>query len=116
MVYSQSVALAGALLSLLMATLSTNIGVLVSLRASTVRQAAQVLGIGLFVVVWTPMIALNLLPDEWLTGIREAAGAALESGDISQLVLAIAAALLVVDVSSLIAAMARFQRGRLILD
>jgi ABC-2 type transport system permease protein len=114
--YSPTTALAGVLLALLTATISTNLGVLVSLRASTVRQAQQALGLGIFVMAWIPIVGLNLLPTEWKEALREFGGIVLGSGDLLPLALGLGIVLFLIDVALLGAALARFQRSRLILD
>src|SRR5512134_2599986 len=66
--YTPAVALSGMLLSLLIATLVSIAGVMVSLRSSTVKQAQQKLGISVFVIAYlVPMAGvygLKYLPSE----------------------------------------------------
>jgi ABC-2 type transport system permease protein len=87
-------------------------GVLVSLRAATVRQAQQTLMVGVLVLVAGAIFVGNLLPvawKEWFFGIWLAWSPA-------SLVLAAAGVVLAIDLLLLLAGMARFQRARLVLD
>lgn len=101
-----------ALFSLLTAIGMAAAGVLVSLRAPTVRQAAQALSAGVMVLLFVPMFGIRALPAatraEWAVRL-----AALDAG-----ALAAAAALLLVllDALLLAACFARFRRARLVLD
>jgi ABC-2 type transport system permease protein len=112
MFYKPIVALADVLVSLLIAGLVANLGVLISLRSETAQGAQQALMSALLVPLLllqvTPAVMLSVVPDgreilkEWL------------SVDFTQVVLVLTAALLVVNVGLLLAAMARFQRARLV--
>jgi ABC-2 type transport system permease protein len=87
-------------------------GVLVSLHATTVRQAQQTLMVAVLVLVAGSIFASNFLPmawKEWFFGIWSAWSAA-------SLVLAAAGVVLALDLLLLLAGMARFQRARLVLD
>ncbi len=87
-------------------------GVLVSLRATTVRQAQQTLMVAVMVIVASIIFASSFLPTawkEWFFGIWVA-----WSG--GTLVLAAAGLILAIDLLLLLAGMARFQRARLVLD
>ena len=53
------------LLALLGAGLSATAGVLVSLRAPTVRQAAQTLNVGILLLIFIPVLGIQALPDAW---------------------------------------------------
>ena len=53
------------LLALLGAGLAATAGVLVSLRAPTVRQAAQTLNVGVLLLVFIPVLGMQALPDAW---------------------------------------------------
>ena len=87
-------------------------GVLISLRATTVRHAQQTLTTGLMVVFLVIIFGGNALPTVWKAWI---AGALL-GWSPAGLVLAAAAVLLAIDLVLLLAGMARFQRARLVLD
>ena len=93
------------LLNLLMAAL----GVLVSLRAKTVRQAYQQLSAGLIVLVVAPIFLLEFIPS-----LRHAVSGALATWDLTQAVLVVVGVLLVIDAVLTGAAMARFQRSKLL--
>jgi ABC-2 type transport system permease protein len=112
LLYPLTTAAGGAAVSLLVAGLAAGAGVLVSLRAETVRQAQQTLGIATMAIVWVPILALNLAPKGWLKSVGQ--GAPSVSG--GQVLLAALVVLAVVDLLLLGAARARFQRSRLILD
>lgn len=115
LLYSPTIALAGAVLSLLVAVLMAGAGVLISLRSATVQAATQTL---IFAILIVPMVlqvafvvALGAGP-EGKALIRQTLGTL----GSPQVVLIFFAALALVDVALLLAAMARFQRPRLILD
>jgi ABC-2 type transport system permease protein len=112
MLYLPVVAIGGVLGSLLMAILAASAGVLVSLRASTVKEAQQTIGIAVFALAWVPIIGINLAPDDW----KRQALQAMTSSDITTILVAVGLALLIVDVALVSAAMARFQRAKMILD
>jgi ABC-2 type transport system permease protein len=87
-------------------------GVLVSLHATTVRQAQQTLVVAVLVLVAGSIFASNFLPvawKDWFFGIWSVWSPA-------SLVLAAAGVVLALDLMLLLAGMARFQRARLVLD
>ena len=98
-------------LSWLGAWLAAGAGVLVSLRAATVRHAQQVLMLAIMLLLFVPVYGVKLLPAEW----RAQIAGTLAAGGAARLVLMIIVTLTVVDTSLIIAAMARFRRARLIL-
>jgi len=100
------------LLSLLGAGLMGGIGVLVSLRSPTVRQAQQVMYVVSMALLFGVVYAFRALPLAW----REALLQPLLAAGVERVVLAAAAALLLLDGGLLAAAMVRFRRARLILD
>jgi ABC-2 type transport system permease protein len=99
------------ILSFLVAMLAAGLGILVSLRAATVRQAQQTLSAMMF-IVFIPLIALPMLPE----GLKTRFGMALVTANLEEVVLAAAAALALIDAVLLAAAMTRFRRSRMILD
>jgi ABC-2 type transport system permease protein len=110
--YRPSVGLGAAGTGLLGAGLVAGLGILISLRAPTVRQAQQTLLIPITVVLILPSFGTLLLPADlqarffkWLV-----------EADVTTVVLGVLAVLLVIDAALLAAALARFQRARLILD
>lgn len=64
LMYSWEIGLATIVLSLLVASLSSSLGILVSLRASTVRQAQQMFSLA-FMLLFIPMMLIPVLPQEW---------------------------------------------------
>lgn len=106
--YSVTVFLVDLGFGLLLAILIAGAGVLISLRASTVQEAQQLLG----GAVMTPPILLGLLA----LLLRERIGDAVEGIGAIQAVLIVMAALAVAGAGLVIAATARFRRARLILD
>jgi len=110
--YPLEAALSGLGLSFLAAGLAATAGVLVSLRASTVRQAAQTMSIAIMVLLFVPVFGLQALPAETTARLLTW----VEDVGMTGITLAAAGVLLVLDGALLAAAMARFQRARLILD
>jgi ABC-2 type transport system permease protein len=98
-------------ISLLISGLASGLGVLISLRASTVRQAQQTFSIA-FMLLFLPMFLLPMLPKEW----QERLLLWVTNADINAILGAVVVALFFVDVGLIAAALARFKRARLILD
>ena len=98
-------------ISLLVAVFGAGLGVTISLRAATVRQAQQTMGTIMFVMV-IPLFALPMLPEEW----KVEASRILANADLEAILAAVAAAFLVIDTALVLFAMSRFKRARLILD
>ncbi|NPV06837.1 MAG: ABC transporter permease subunit [Anaerolineae bacterium] len=98
-------------ITLLASLLAASAGVLVSLRASSVRQAAQTLSIAVMILLFVPLFGFQLLPPEWqtrlATGLADAKPTAIVVGAVAVLGL--------LDAGLLAAARARFRRARLIL-
>jgi ABC-2 type transport system permease protein len=99
-------------LALLTALLASSAGCLVSLRASSTRQAQVNLGVGFMVLIFVPFIVIQLLPSQVQSAILDALNAA----SPGQVFLFFVGGLLVVDVVLLGVALALFQRARLILS
>jgi ABC-2 type transport system permease protein len=112
LLYPASIFLSVVVLSFLASALAASIGVLVSLRASTVQQATQRLSIGLMIVIFAPLLLSQVLPIEW----RARIGQTLQGADWTAIVLIVSVILAVLDAFFISAAMARFRRARLILD
>ena len=114
LLYSPIVALANVALSLLIAGLVANLGVLISIRAVTVQGAQQTLmSVTLYPIVFLqmiPLIFLNIVPDG-KAYLRVLVAAA----DPTQVILVVIAVLIVLDLGLIIAALARFKRAQLIL-
>jgi len=87
-------------------------GVLVSLHATTVRQAQQTLAVGFMILFFAFVFGSGSLPAEWKAWFARI----LLTWSQANLVLAAAGAILAIDLALLAAGMARFQRSRLVLD
>jgi ABC-2 type transport system permease protein len=98
--------------SLVGAGLAAGGGVLVSLRAATVRQAQQTLNIAIMVLLFVPLLGLRALPAAWQARAAAAAQALGPRG----LTVAVVAALALVAAGLLAAAVGRFRRAQLLLD
>jgi ABC-2 type transport system permease protein len=99
-------------LSLLGALVASGLGVLISLRAPTARQAQQTLSFAMMLLFFVPMFGVQALPET----LRAEIFSALLVGLTPATLLFIAAGLTVIAGGLLLAAMARFRRSRLILD
>jgi ABC-2 type transport system permease protein len=110
--YSVQKILAAILFSILAAGLMGAAGVLVSLRASTVKQAQQVLTTSMLLLLFLPLIALPLIPREW----RDAVTEMLQSWETPGAAAFLAVTVLVLQVLLYAIVAARFRRSRLILD
>ncbi|MGO9094551.1 MAG: ABC transporter permease [Bryobacteraceae bacterium] len=98
--------------SLLASTLAASAGVLISLRASTVRQAQQTLSLSLLGLMFGGLFGIQALPAAWKIWLaRTLSGATLLTTELLGGALLLALDLLVISI-----AVARFQRARLILD
>lgn len=109
-----SVVLADILVSVLAATLSAALGVFVSLKAATVRQAEQnIMGLlagGSMILTWVPILLLKTVP-----GLEARFAEMLTKLDATHVILVLLSALTVADAGFLLAAMHRFKRARLIV-
>jgi ABC-2 type transport system permease protein len=114
LIYPLEVILPAVVGGFLIAVLAAAAGVLVSLRASTVRQAAQTMSIATMILFFVPIFGFQLLPaDTQRQLIMSLSG--LEA-NLPLIVAGGLVVLLVADAALLLAAMARFQRAKLILD
>ena len=112
LLYPAPIFLGAVVLSLLMSALTASIGVLVSLRAATVQQAAQRMSLGVMIIAFGPVLILQVLPVGWRVGVVQA----LQNTDFTGLAVIVVAILVALNALFLTAAMARFRRARLILD
>ncbi|MFN7945785.1 MAG: ABC transporter permease subunit [Blastocatellia bacterium] len=112
LLYSRGVAVGIVVLSLLGSGLAAGAGVLVSLRAATVRQAQQILMIAIMLLLFVPVYGVQLLSEQWRARIVNA----LLAGGRTWFLLILMIVLAALDAALLIAAMAQFRRARLILD
>lgn len=112
LLYSPPVGFSIVILSLLASILAAGAGVLISLRASTVRQAQQTLSFVIMALLFVPIFGAQALPLE----IRKHLAIALAHAGAMKITLLAMAVFVVLDTSLLMIAIARFQRARLILD
>ena len=97
--------------SALISGLSASIGVLVSLRAGSVRQAQQMMSTGML-VLFLPFMLIRFVPEAWVLAM----GNLLDSAQPMQVAIWIAVVLVVVEVILIVIARRLFQRSKLILD
>ena len=112
--YAPLVIVADVLFSLLVCGLVATLGVLISLHSATAQGASQVLVFALLlpimVIQVAPMLLLTVVPNGQDV-IRQALAV-----DFGLVALVLCGILLLADATLLLAAMARFQRSRLILE
>lgn len=99
-------------ISLLMSILAAVIGVLLSLRASSVRQAAQSFGVAITVLFFAPVIAFQLMSNDLRLDVVNM----LEAANWMQIGLLGLATVVGVNAMLFMLAQARFKRYKLILD
>ena len=109
--YPFDMMLAALVFSILISGLSGCIGVLVSLRAGSVRQAQQLMSTGML-VLFLPFMLIQFVPKSWL----DVAGNLLENAQPVQIAVWLALFLLAVELILIAIARRLFQRSRLILD
>jgi ABC-2 type transport system permease protein len=109
--YPPPITLAAFVFSILIAGLSASIGVLVSLRAGSVRQAQQMMSAGML-VLFLPFMLIQFIPRAWLSSL----GALLTRSSPVQIAFWVAVALFIIEVILILIALRLFQRSRLILD
>ena len=112
LVFPWRFAVGAPLLALLGSGLAATAGVLVSLRAPTVRQAAQTLNVGVLLLIFIPVLGMQALPDSLKAQLAARAMAIGADG----LLWVSAGLLALLDLSLLAVAFARFRRSRLVLD
>jgi len=110
--YKPIVAWGAPVICLLTAVFATGIGILISLRASTVKQAQQNMSFILIFLWITPTIGLSMIPRAWRSNIMELA----KNMDPTQTLLVVFCFLILLDILIFAAALARFKRAKLILD
>jgi ABC-2 type transport system permease protein len=115
MFFTPPILLANLGISLLASGLTAGLGVLISLRSATAMGATQALMMFLLVPIMilqiAPLLLLTVVPNG-----RVILQQLLKSLDFTQVMLVLAAVLLVIDLALLLVALARFRRARLILD
>jgi ABC-2 type transport system permease protein len=97
--------------SILVSGLAASIGVLVSLRAGSVRQAQQWMSFGML-VLFLPIMFIQFIPRAWL----ESFGNTLIHTNPVQIAVWVVAVLIVLETILMAIAMRLFQRSKLILD
>lgn len=98
-------------LSFLVSSLAAGLGVLVSLRATTVRQAQQTLSFA-FLFLFIPLFLFPFLPSAW----QQQTIRFLSRLDLDSLLWIASIGLIVVNIALLLLCIKRFNRRRLILD
>ena len=98
-------------LTFLVALLASGLGVLVSLRAATVRQAQQMFSVA-FLLMFIPLFVLPMLPSP----VKAKLLAAVSGLNATTAALVVVLLLAVADAVVLLIADSRFRRNRLILD
>ena len=111
LLFPWKIGLAAVTFSLLVALLVASVGVLISLRAATVRQAQQTFSLA-FLVLFIPLFLLLFLPESWRLRVMQA----FSQVNVDGIVLGVTFLLLALDLGLLLAASRRFQRTGLILD
>lgn len=91
------------------AGLGAAFGVLVSMHATSVRHAQQILAIGVLLAALVPIGALRLMPGDWTVGIMQT----LAYGSPARLAWGMALALTLLGLPVLVVAQTRFRRGRI---
>jgi len=99
-------------LTMLASLLMAGIGVFISLRASTVKQAQQTFGIAIIVLTMGPLLLFNALGFE----TRERLVSRLSAVGETRLEIYVVATLTLLSAFVIGAALARFRRGKLVLD
>ncbi|HEX7102419.1 MAG TPA: ABC transporter permease [Nitrolancea sp.] len=112
LLYPAGRAITTVVLTFLLCVLATGIGVLVSLRSSTVRQAQQVLTIGWIALIFLAVFGVQLLSPSTRLRLEHR----ITTAQLTTVVVVAALVLILLDVIVLALNAARFQRSRLILD
>ncbi len=110
--FSPAYCIAIILLPALSSLFGASLGVLISLRCATVRQAQQTLSLIIIPLIFLPSFLIPALPGE----LRKSLFKFLWSSSYNEIMLSLAAVLIIIDVCLILAAMARFKRSKLILD
>jgi ABC-2 type transport system permease protein len=111
LMYRWEIGLGSIVFSFLIAALASGLGILVSLRAATVRQAQQTFSY-VFMLPFLPMMLLPVLPQQWQGNLI----LRLADTDFSAMIPVVVGILVTLDIGLIAAALTRFQRARLILD
>ena len=109
--YPLEMTLGALVFSILISGFSACIGVLVSLRAGSVRQAQQLMSAGML-VLFLPFLLIQFIPRGWL----ELIGNLVMTAGPVQIAIWVAIVLFVIEAILIAIAMRLFQRSKLILD
>ncbi len=109
--YPLPILLAALIFSVLISGLSASIGVLVSLRAGSVRQAQQMMSVGML-LLFVPFMLIQFIP----RGLLVTIGTALENSNPVQIAIGTVVFLVVLELILITIARRLFQRSKLILD
>jgi len=112
LLYPIGITLTGIGLGILTATAMASIGIIVSLRSPTVKQAAQQLAFVSIALTWIPLLSLSLMPTHLQTSLLKSA----KNTNLTQVILLMLVILTVIDAGLLLIAIKRFKRSHLILD
>jgi len=99
------------LVTFLVATLASSLGVLVSMKAKTVRQAQQIFSIS-FIVLFIPLFGIQYLPDSWKIAMRDMFVAA----DWQSIAIWALLGLALIDAILIMIGAAQFKRKQLITE
>lgn len=111
LMFSATQLITAAVFTPLAAGLMAAIGVHVSLRAKTVKQAQQTLSTAVLIVLFAPALAIPGMPESWKTAV----GTWLQSERRALMLAGLASAMLLIQALLFLLAAVRFKRGRLIL-
>ena len=107
--------LMGALItSVLGATLIACLGVLVSIRSASVRQAGQLMGVAVLLAAFAPVLAARALTHYWKTGGH--VNPSMMPEQTALLGIVVVGMLVLVDAGLIGATLLRFRRSRLLLE
>jgi ABC-2 type transport system permease protein len=109
--YPLPILLGALIFSILISGLSASIGVLVSLRAGSVRQAQQMMSVGML-LLFVPFMLIQFVPKSLLITI----GAAVQNSNPVQIAVGVVVFLIVLELILIAIARRLFQRSKLILD
>lgn len=112
LLYPIGITFTGIGLGTLTATAMASIGVIVSLRSPTVKQAAQQLAFVSIALTWIPLLSLSLIPTQLQTSLLKSA----KNTNMTHVILIVFLVLAIANLGLLFIAIKRFKRSRLILD
>jgi len=110
--YPVAIGIGALVFSLLVSLLAASVGILVSLRADSVKSAYQKLSISFMVVFMGFFILVQVIPNDWKLDLLQQ----LMTVNLTYIGFAVALFLVIIDIILLYIASVRFQRARLIID